>query len=68
MNDVNETTEDLVKELIKRLETASEIVEDLVEVSQIEKNYNRDQAYAEMGANKFGGSLGATGMPPAPKK
>ena len=48
MADVNETTEDLVKELIKRLETSSEIIEDLVEVSQIEKNYNRDTAYAEM--------------------
>ena len=35
MSDVSEDTENLVEELIKKLETSSEVIEDLVEVFEI---------------------------------
>ena len=35
MDDVSETTENLVEALIKRLEFSSEVIEDLVEVFKI---------------------------------
>jgi len=43
---VNERTPDLVQELINRLETSSEVIEDLKAVlDQVGLEYNRDQAY-----------------------
>ena len=35
MSDVSEDTENLVEELIKKLETSREVIEDLVEVFEI---------------------------------
>jgi hypothetical protein len=39
--DIKEDTPDLVKVLTERLEMASEVIEDLVEVAKIEPNFDR---------------------------
>lgn len=45
---MNERTPDLVQELIKRLETSSEVIEDLKAVlDQVGMDFDRDKAYTE---------------------
>jgi hypothetical protein len=60
--EVSEETKDLVAQLIKRLETSSEIIEDLKTVlDQVGIDYDRDKAYNE-GIFNQAAAMGGTGQ------
>lgn len=59
---MSEETKDLVAQLIKRLETSSEIIEDLKTVlDQVGIDYDRDKAYNE-GIFNQAAAMGGTGQ------
>lgn len=47
IKDCKEGQEGLIPELIKRLQVAGDVVEDLIQIAELEPNFDRNKAYEE---------------------